>query len=385
MGSNRIATMERSGLTVSQVGGNDVYKMLAQVRSIVEFGKLGTDYVSLFAEPVDCGHTIDWYADEDGDAVCVSALPPEEKQNILSRFREMLETLQDYAGELRSQNRSQTYKTYADILEKAVVVPGLECLYSLAGKPVLVGWGFSKGDNNTVEEGKKLIKEIEKNLKEAVPATQQAKQKAVAPFPAEEKAAEEQKAAAEPIKEEAAEAPQPQVGVSETPVAEAPPTRIIEAPRTPVTHEPLPKKKPSRIIPIVIGTLIGLACAFALWAFLQSRADNSFAFLKGERAIAGVLANENNEMVDLKLNFPGEDGKGESFIVEPTQTCKGTVTAQHSPNNEVTLTLSEQTCPNGNHYPAFSLICAEGESSCTGINPDGDSWHVDVNIGGSAQ
>ena len=99
MGNNYITTTERSGLTVAQVGGNDIYRMLHQIRSILELdGKLGEDYLSLFAEPVDGGRTIDWYADDEGKAVRVMELPREERQQVLQRFREMFESLHGYAG-----------------------------------------------------------------------------------------------------------------------------------------------------------------------------------------------------------------------------------------------------------------------------------------------
>ena len=151
MGNNHIATTERLGLTVAQVGGNDIYKMRNQVLSIIESNKdLGDDYARLFAEPVEDRQSIDWYADEDSEAVKVVDLPPEEKQQVLRRFRTMFEKLLAYAGEMRAQGRSQTYKIYADTLEKALIIPDLSYLYSVNGSPVLTGWGFSEGDKSVV-------------------------------------------------------------------------------------------------------------------------------------------------------------------------------------------------------------------------------------------
>ena len=226
MGNNYITTTERSGLTVAQVGGNDIYRMLHQIRSILELdGKLGEDYLSLFAEPVDGGRTIDWYADDEGKAVRVMELPREERQQVLQRFREMFESLHGYAEGLRSETRSQTYRNYADILEKAVLVPGIEYLYAVNGKPVLVGWGFSEGDSSVVEEGRKLIKQIEKTIAEDKAQTQPAP----APTPAAMPFAgpEEEKPAPEP-------APQP-----------APEPKPEPAPKPAAPEEPLPEETPA--------------------------------------------------------------------------------------------------------------------------------------------
>ena len=367
MGNNYITTTERSGLTVAQVGGNDIYRMLHQIRSILELdGKLGEDYLSLFAEPVDGGRTIDWYADDEGKAVRVMELPREERQQVLQRFREMFESLHGYAEGLRSETRSQTYRNYADILEKAVLVPGIEYLYAVNGKPVLVGWGFSEGDSSVVEEGRKLIKQIEKTIAEDKAQTQPAP----APTPAAMPFAgpEEEKPAPEP-------APQP-----------APEPKPEPAPAPQVKKEP--EKKSSKLLPIVAAIVV-LLIAAAAWFFMNQKGepapDTSFAFLKGDLKADGVLANENNENVNLRLNFPGEDGRGTSYVIEPSQTCEGTVAAKHGPGNTVVFEMSEMVCPNGNNYHPFSLVCVKGEKSCTGTNSNGESWHIEINVGGGAQ
>lgn len=371
MGNNRITTTERSGLSVSQVGGNDIYKMLPQVRSIVERGNLGEDYLTLFAEPVDGGRTIDWYADEEGDVARVTELPKEEQVLLLQRFQEMFSALQAYVNELRAQPKP-TFKNYADILEKAIITPGLDYLYAVNGKPVLVGWGFSKNDANVVEEGKKLIKQIEKALAESAPAV------ANAAMPPENATPV---SAAQPGETAPEANSEVNPGAAENVVEPQPP---MEAPAP--TDAPAPKKKKSWLLPLLAIALLILAGV--VWYLMNQKKempDDSFAFLQGEINVRDTLANENNENVDVRLHFPGKDGKGESFLVELSQTCQGQVTARHGANNTVNLELGEQVCPNGNNYDPFSLVCIKGKASCTGINKNGDSWQVEVNVGGEAE
>ena len=83
--------------------------------------------------------------------------------------------------------------------------------------------------------------------------------------------------------------------------------------------------------------------------------------------------------------FPGQDGKGMSYIVEKAQTCEGTVTASHGADDTVRFELGELICPNENNYDPFSIVCIKGKPSCTGTNRNGESWHVEVTVGGNAQ
>ena len=109
-----------------------------------------------------------------------------------------------------------------------------------------------------------------------------------------------------------------------------------------------PEKKSSKLLPIVAAIVV-LLIAAAAWFFMNQKdepaPDTSFAFLKGDMKADGVLANENNENVNLRLNFPGEDGRGTSYVIEPSQTCEGTVAAKHGPGNTVVFEMSEMVLP----------------------------------------
>lgn len=371
MGNNHIVTTERLGLTVAQVGGNDIYKMRNQVLSIIESNKdLGDEYTRLFAEPVEGKQSIDWYADEDSEAIRAVDLPPEEKQQLLRRFRTMYETLLAYAGEMRAPGKSQTYKIYADTLEKALIIPNLNYLYSVNGSPVLTGWGFSEGDKSVVEEGRSLIRQIEKTIAEEeakVALLKQAESAPAEPFPYEEKPAEEPPA--EPAEPKASAEPEPEV----------------KKPAEPAQTEPAPLPAKKSKLPLILLILALLAAAaIAVWYFLHNREDTSFAFLQGNVDVKGVLVNENNEAVDLRLYFPGKDGKGTSYVMEGEQTCEGKVAASHGDGDTVIFDLGELICPNANNYDPFALTCIKGKPSCTGTNKNGESWHVEVTVGEGA-
>lgn len=372
MGSMLIATTDRSGLNLAQVGGNDIYKMLHQVQSVIELGQLGDDYVKLFAEPVDNDRTIDWYV-EGGDKVTpVEDLPPEERKAILGRFSEMLARLQDYAHSLRGNTQSATYRNYADIIEKALTVPGLDSsLYAVDGQPVLVNWGFSEGENELVDGTTALIREIQAKIK--VASADMAREKAQA----------------EPEPE-----PKPEPKPEPEPEPQPEPEPALEpAPVQPVVEDKPAKGQSRSWLPAMIaGALILAAGAAAMWYFLKYKPDMEKAantpdmsWLKGDVTAEGVLINENQEAVDLKLHFETDDGVGRSYIVEKGQTCEGNVTARPQPDNKVAFAVGELKCPNGNHYDPMTMICIRGTNTCAGTNRNGESWNVKVNFKGANQ
>lgn len=381
MSNNRIATTERSGLIVQRIGDNDVYKMLPHVQRIIELGNLGAEYALLFAEPVDCGRSIDWYSEKDDLAVCANDLAYEEKQQLFQRFQEMREKLQNYVATMRTPEKSQNVKNYADILEKALVIPNVHCLYSIKGNPVMVCWGFSQGDNSVVEGNQQIIREIQTEL------------------------------ARKPVTNPIIANDQPQANS---------PTTGIQPNST--STPALSTKKSSYFLPIVGGILLVLALACVAWYFLQHQnpaqtisvsstsqssstpqapekqhsdnpqdtpqkpeettPDTSLAFLKGEINVHDVLADEKQQKIDLRINFPSEDGKGTTSVIEKNQTCNGTVIASHGQNNTVVLSLSEITCPNKNNYPPYSIVCVRGEKSCLVQDTSGRSLHLEIDIEG---
>lgn len=370
MGTN-ITTTEKKDLTVAQVGGNEIYKQLHLIQDLIAIGKLGDEYARLFAEPQEYEGSIDWWYAEEGDPVRVMELPSEERQPVLHRFREMIGVVQNYAATLRAQKKNPAYRGHADILEHAVIIPNLDCLYAVNGNPVLVCWGFWEGDSDLVEEARKLIRQIDTTIADdeaARPATQK-----------------EHEGLPDTHKREGDAPPtDTDAGVAPGVVGSVP----QEAPARSAGATQSGKKSSSRLPLLVLLALIVLALAVAAWYFLKSKPrlsstpDTSLAFLKGDVNAKGVLSNESGEDVDLRLHFAGEDGKGVSYITEKTQTCQGTVTARASADNTVTFALSELRCPNQNHYEPFSLVCVRGITSCTGTNKNGETYQVEVSMEG---
>lgn len=369
MGSKLLTTTDRSGLSLAQVGGNDVYKMRHQVLSVLDMGGLGSDYIRLFAEPVDNGRSIDWYVDEGDKVEPVDKLAPEEKEKILARFEEMHNFLKGFAQNLRREN-NPAVRNYADILEKALTVPGSDSLYAVDGAPVMANWGFSSGDNDTVEDSRKLIREIQKKRKEAQAEILKAQEAA--------------KAAAQ---------------------AEAEAKAAAEARQAAADHTPPPAPKASSagpLIAVIIGALLVLAGIAAAWYFFWHKPEEQkpaepapqvqperkapdFSWLKGDHTARNVLVNENQEAVDLTLSFAKADGKGKAAVTEKDQTCEGTVSTKELADGKVEFTLSELACPNRNNYEPLTLICGRGESNCSGVGKNGEKWELDINIIGDVK
>lgn len=387
MANRRIATTQRSGLSVAQVGGSDIYKSRNQIQFVVQQGQLGDDYVALFSEPVENDRTIDWYTDADGEPVRAVDLPPEERNQVLKQFREMLEKLQGFAESLR-QKGTPAYRNYADTVEKALSLPGIDSLYAVDGRPVLVNWGFSLGDNSLVEDTKRLMKEIEDKLKESVGGDGISREL--------DSGAPEGEAQPGPEAEDKPDTDAPQeAGPKAEPEAapqDAPPAPP-QQPSTPVTvSPPTPPKSASWFPAAMAGAGLVLAGAAAVGYFLlhkpeapAQKPEPSLAWLKGSFTAKDVLVNENNEAVNLTLSFEGEDGKGKTHISEAKQTCEGSVVAAPLDETKVSFAVSKLTCPNGDDYEPFTMICQKGQSLCTGTLENGDTWQLEVNIQGAVR
>lgn len=370
MGNQQIATTNRSGLSLAQVGGNDVYKLLHQVQSVIEFGNLGPEYVRMFAEPVDNGRDIDWYIEEGKIAGPLEKLDDAQKKELLNKFSAMINTLQAHAKQLRGGS-SETYRTYADIIEKALIVPSLDTsLYSVDGNPVLVNWGFSKGDNEIVDGAQSLIKDIKDKL---------------------DQIKEIQSKIPEPKAETPPPPPEPEPAPEPAPQPEPAPETAPQPEPAPQPTQNITVQKPAGsghwIAAAITGAVLLAAGAFAMWYFMFNKPDaedktpdNSLAWLKGDLNANGVLINENNEAVDLTLRFEGDDGIGKSFIKSSTQTCEGNVVAKAQENNRVAFAMSALTCPNGQNYEPFTMICVRGQNECAGTNQNGESWQLQVNF-----
>lgn len=387
--SVKIGTTSRSGLSVEQVGGNDVYKMLSQIQSVLD--GLGSEFATLFAEPVDAGRDIDWYAPDgakmESAADLVKSGRAEELNAGLVKLDKLASGIKAYAADLRT-SKSAASRNYADILEKALTQPRAmqeQYTYFVDGQPVLIGWGFSDGNNDLVEGIRDLIKKTSDEIKDKMDSASGAAPHDHDSAEAVDKTNEQDSPEAGNDTDNSAEqkpdeAPLRQNNQSQT---ESPSPQIQPA----TMQIPKPSGNLSWLPAALVGAGLLAAGAVAAWYFLgkspekeaeNSTPDQSLAFLKGSLTANHVLVNESGEDVELRITFKGTDGIGEVTIREKNQTCTGAVKASLQPENKVLFDISGVKCPNNNNYEALTLLCGRNEKTCLATNRNGDTWKLDL-------
>lgn len=385
----KVGTTSRSGLSVEQVGGNDVYKMLSQIQSVLD--GLGPEYAALFAEPVEAGRDIDWYAPEGAKMESAADLAKsgraEDLNSGLVHLDKLASGIKAYAADLRA-SKSAASRNYADILEKALTQPRAmqeQCTYFVDGQPVLIGWGFSDGNNDLVQGIRDLIKktsdEIRDKMDSASSGVAADHDADAAPNDTDSHSSPETENGAENVAEQKPDGAQhSQDGQSQT---ESP--RAQNQPAT--TQDPKPSGNMSWLPAALAGAGLLAAGAVAAWYFLgkspekeaaNSTPDQSLAFLKGSLTADHVLVNESGEDVDLEITFSGSDGIGEVTIREKKQTCSGAVKASLQPENKVLFDIAGVKCPNNNNYEALTLLCGRNDKTCLATNRNGDTWKLDL-------
>lgn len=385
----KIGTTSRSGLSVEQVGGNDVYKMLSQIQSVLD--GLGPEFAAIFAEPVDAGRDIDWYAPEGANVESAADFAKsgraEELNAGLVKLDKLASGIKAYAADLRA-SKSAASRNYADILEKALTQPRAmqeQCTYFVDGQPVLIGWGFSDGNNDLVQGIRDLIKKTADEIRDKMDSASGA---ATAGGDADgatndtdsQSSPESENGAENAVQQKPDETPPSQDGQSQT---ESPPSQNPPA----ITQAPKPSGNLSWLPAALAGAGLLAAGAVAAWYFLgkspekeaaNSTPDQSLAFLKGSLTANHVLVNESGEDVDLRITFKGSDGIGEATIREKNQTCAGAVKASLQPENKVLFDIAGVKCPNNNNYEALTLLCGRNDKTCLATNRNGDTWKLDL-------
>ncbi len=372
MASTLVGTTPRTGLSVEQVGGNDVYKLLPQLQALLDqgFGN-AQQYRKFFAEPVEVDRNIDWYAEDSGNVEKIINLAPEEQQKVLEQLKAILAGLNKYADQL-NKNDSPTFRNYAEILKKAMIVPGkdyLDYVYSVDGHPVMIGWGFTEGNNNTVDGIQDLIKQVNLSLEKVTANTQ---------------------------KFEPSPEPEPEPEPELKPATE--PEQVVEQQPQPEPEpkpEPQPEKSSSGSLwGVIIGGILVLAGIIAAWYFFFNKdktpetpppapvaeqpKESPFAFLQGEfNTPDNLLEDASSQNVKMNINFPDDSGAGIIKIIEPNQTCEGKTQASLEENNTVRFNVSEITCPNNQNYDPFTLDCQRDSFNCT---YSGSDKHWDLTI-----
>lgn len=347
-----VGSTSRNGLSVEQVGGNDVYHMLPQIQTILEQERCSAGYV--FGEPQDAGRSIDWYAEAASSVVPFGRLSDSEQLELLQQLQTEREKLQRCAANLRKRGPSGS--TYADVIAKALVYPEnrtSELIYSVDGKPVMTGWGFSDGSNRTVDGIQELIREVQKKVAAAPP------QPLVDPQP------------------EVAE-PQPQVVAPDPAVEPHPAAQPVAQPappmQQPVYQEPQRPPKNSHWLTWLLLLLLLICVGLAAWYFFFRGPENFNGTLHSRAA----MVNEQNEPVDLTLDFSRGDGSGIVTIVSPSKTCRGAASSTLD-GDYVVISITGVPCPDGNNFDAILFRCRRAGGSCEATGSDGSTWPVQMN------
>lgn len=100
-------------------------------------------------------------------------------------------------------------------------------------------------------------------------------------------------------------------------------------------------------------------------------------------SIANGLVDDSGRPVRLSIQFDQNTGKAVAFIEESGQTCKGEAAADLTDaSGQVLVRMSEMSCPNGNHYPPFMMICGlSANTRCVSASTS-SSWSVNAQIEG---
>lgn len=353
MGSNYAVSTSRDGLSVEQVGGNDVYRMLPQLQSVLD--GLGPQYRQLFAEPVENGRHIDWYIESDGRAMPLSSLTPEERQTILKDLKALLENLNAYSQKLRAADNPAS-RAYADILSKAITLPqgdALSHIYVADGKPFLTGWGFTDGLQDEMDGVRALIKVVDTSIEKEKP------QPASEPEPA------------------AAQAPTP------------PPE---PAPQSMPIMVPPQSSSAGWILAVILGGLLVLAGLAAAWYFFYHKprttppvpavepavSSPDMAFLRDGFGIHRNLTDSSGNSMRLELEFADDSGKGIAYARGGNQVCKGSAIANLAGASTVVFDISALACPNHDDYEPMSLVWNRDSGVCTFTYKDGKTYSLNL-------
>lgn len=131
------------------VAGEPVWRRAQQLRAAIE-ARLGGRHADLFAVPQvdEIGDKIDWYAPFDGVARGWDDLSNAERRALEGRVTELKPELERLVARLDAEGRGEGERAFGRLLREAMVAPGTETLFSVAGRPVFAFWGFT-GDSET--------------------------------------------------------------------------------------------------------------------------------------------------------------------------------------------------------------------------------------------
>lgn len=143
MDSTLIATTANAELQALGTGGQLVVQAWDQLANHLR-RTLGAAHAGLFAEPnpdPDRG-TTDWYAEGDGPALTLAAVPEPGRQAAQAELTRLVDDIRAESEKLRASARSGD-RFLGDLLALALQVPDEASVRVVGGRPVLVAWGYA--------------------------------------------------------------------------------------------------------------------------------------------------------------------------------------------------------------------------------------------------
>jgi len=139
------STLVRTTLTgVRPLGvrGAPLHHAQEQIRGAIR-RRLGPRHAALLAEPVphDLGRAIDWYADADGEAVPLNALPIERQHSVLDEVERLRNDIEVLAQRFEAGD-TEDARLLGKALHLAVRRPSNDYLFLVGDQPVIVCWGY---------------------------------------------------------------------------------------------------------------------------------------------------------------------------------------------------------------------------------------------------
>lgn len=137
-----IAETTFAGLRLTGVGGTRILENWEQIDHFLR-ENLGPDIADLFTEPVFQGEGVIWFGPEGEPVIPFRDLPAGEQAALRSQLANSLNRLSAEVERLRSAPDPNA-RLIGEALQRAQQVPPPveDCLFSVAGRPVLINWSL---------------------------------------------------------------------------------------------------------------------------------------------------------------------------------------------------------------------------------------------------
>src|SRR5689334_3000880 len=137
----------QSGVRPLGVRGEPLHNAATQLRRVIQ-RRLGDEVAGLLADPQlhEDGKTIDWYADWTGDVRPIASLDPQARHNLLADVDRGLAEIDRLGGALAANHGKEHAGIVGQSLKLAARRPAPDFVFQVAGKPVVVCWGYERED-----------------------------------------------------------------------------------------------------------------------------------------------------------------------------------------------------------------------------------------------